>query len=140
MGVLFVIGGISGTMVLRGTGSSLALAAVGVVMVIIGVIQAASGGGGSAQSEYAAMQEADAERDREQMEEYERTKARMAKALAEQPIPEEVNPLIKQTPGAQKQIDELIQRTKGHLDTAQLRSLVTETAQRLHDEHEQSQG
>jgi hypothetical protein len=49
IGIFFIIGGLSGTMVLRGTQSSGALAAVGVGLVIWGVIQMATGKSGGEQ-------------------------------------------------------------------------------------------
>jgi len=36
-GILFIIGGLSGELVLRGTNSSLALTGVGVVLLILGI-------------------------------------------------------------------------------------------------------
>ena len=39
LGVIFILGGLSGKLVLIGTSSGLALAAVGVVMLIWGVVQ-----------------------------------------------------------------------------------------------------
>lgn len=134
-GVLFIIGGASGSLVLRGTGSSGALALVGVVMLVIGVVQLASGGNQPGPSEGFA----DVERDREQMEEYERTKARIAEAQRQQPISEEAKALIAKTPGADAEIKELVKRTKDHLTTEQVRALVLETAQRLHADHRRKQ-
>ena len=46
VGVLFIIGGLSGTMALRGTHSPIALAVVGAGMAIYGIIQLTSGGTG----------------------------------------------------------------------------------------------
>ena len=42
MGVLFLIGGLSGGMVLRGTNSGGALAIVGVVMIVLGFVRMAN--------------------------------------------------------------------------------------------------
>ena len=42
MGMLFVAGGLSGTMALRGTGSSIGLAVVGACMVIWGIVSLSS--------------------------------------------------------------------------------------------------
>jgi hypothetical protein len=42
VGVIFIIGGLSGSLALRGTGSPIALAVVGVALVIWGIIQASS--------------------------------------------------------------------------------------------------
>ena len=43
-GAVCIVGGISGTLALRGTGSPIALAVVGVVFAILGVFQLSSGG------------------------------------------------------------------------------------------------
>lgn len=40
-GLIFIVGGLSGHLVLRGTGSSVALAAVGGVLLLIGIVQVA---------------------------------------------------------------------------------------------------
>src|SRR3954470_4421447 len=115
MGVLFVIGGLSGGLVLRGTGSSGALAVVGLVMIVIGFVQVAngqSGGGGGGGNERVSFE--DPERDREMMAEYERAKAANAAKSGQVALPAEIAALIASTPGAQKEIDGLLQRTKGH--------------------------
>ena len=41
-GIIFIVGGLSGAAALRGTGSPLALAAVGLVFLIIGFVQLGS--------------------------------------------------------------------------------------------------
>jgi predicted homoserine dehydrogenase-like protein len=130
IGVLFLIGGLSGSLVLRGTGSSGALALVGLVMIVIGVIQVGNGNQGQASESFQ-----DTERDQEQMEEYQRAKAENARKSGKLVLPDEVATLIGNTPGAAAQIDEVVSRTKGHLDAAQTQELVRETAKRLHDEH-----
>jgi hypothetical protein len=43
VGIIFIIGGLSGTLALKGTGSPLALSAVGVVLCIWGFIQMSQG-------------------------------------------------------------------------------------------------
>ena len=45
IGIVFIIGGLSGGLVLRGTGSGGALAVVGVGLVIWGIVKMAKGGG-----------------------------------------------------------------------------------------------
>ena len=137
-GVLFLIGGLSGGLVLRGTGSSGALAVVGVVMIVIGIVQVSSGSNSGAGSGSDVSFE-DPERDREQMEEYERAKAANA-ARSNQPVlPPEIAAMIAATPGAKAQIDEVLERTKGHLDAAQTQEMVINTAKKLHAEHRRSQ-
>ncbi len=39
IGVFFILGGLTGTMVLKGTGSSMGLAVFGVILVIWGIVQ-----------------------------------------------------------------------------------------------------
>ncbi len=48
-GIIFIIGGVSGHLVLRGTNSSFALVIVGIIMLILGIVQMASGGEDSVQ-------------------------------------------------------------------------------------------
>jgi hypothetical protein len=42
VGVLFLIGGLTGTLALRGTGSTIALAVLGAILIVVGLIQAPS--------------------------------------------------------------------------------------------------
>ena len=42
-GILFIIGGLSGSMALRGTGSTAGLAVVGAIFLVIGIAQVAKG-------------------------------------------------------------------------------------------------
>lgn len=135
-GVLFLIGGLSGGLVLRGTGSSGALALVGVVMIVIGVVQVSSGNGNnSGTSDGGSVNFSDPERDREQWEEYQRAKAANAARSNAPVLPPEIVAMIDSTPGAKAQIDEILARTKGHLDAAQTQEMVISTAKRLHDDH-----
>ena len=136
IGVLFLIGGLSGGMVLRGTGSSGALALVGVVMIVIGVVQVSSGSGGHTGG--TDVNFSDPERDREQMEEYERAKAANAARSNAPVLPAEITSMINSTPGAKAQIDDLLARTKGHLDAAQTQEMVINTAKRLQADHRRS--
>jgi 4-hydroxybenzoate polyprenyltransferase len=43
VGILFIIGGLSGALALRGTGSPIALAVLGVVLLIVGFVQVSGG-------------------------------------------------------------------------------------------------
>lgn len=47
IGIVFIVGGLSGGLVLRGTGSGGALAVVGVILIVVGIVRLAKGGGGS---------------------------------------------------------------------------------------------
>lgn len=137
IGVLFVIGGLSGGMVLRGTKSSGGLAVVGLVMIVFGVVQVSSKGGSNAGSE--AVNFADPERDREQWEEYQRSKAALANKSGEPALTPEVRALIAATPGAAAQINEVLQRTKGHLDAEQTQEMVLNTAKQLAADYRRKQ-
>jgi hypothetical protein len=120
-GIICIIGGLSGTLVLRGTGSGLALACVGVVFVVIGFARMSAGGSDDYRSE---PSEADRERDAEQWAEYERSKAVLARK-------EELQTLLDATPGAQETVAELMERTKGHLSGDEQLNLALETARRM---------
>lgn len=82
-GVLFILGGLSGAMVLRGTGSSGALVVVGIIFVVLGIAKSAAQGGdlGGGKSE------ADLERDEEMLDEYRRATAMSATSEAAEPRP-----------------------------------------------------
>lgn len=45
IGIVFIIGGLSGQLALIGTNSGLALAGVGAVILVMGIVQAVRGGG-----------------------------------------------------------------------------------------------
>lgn len=153
-GVLFLIGGLSGSLVLRGTGSSGALALIGVVLLVMGVVslnkQDGHGGYAAEPSEY------DRERDAEQWAEYQRSRAKQAaEAQAEQKVweqlqaeeeaarPWEPDPddprtqrlqaIFLTTPGAREQVWELMERTKTQLDADAQLNLALETARRVRD-------
>lgn len=139
-GVLFLIGGLSGSLVLRGTGSSGALALVGVVMIVVGVVQVSSGNGANTgSSDGGSVNFSDPERDREQWEEYQRAKAANAARSNAPALPPEIVAMISSTPGAKAQIDELLARTRGHLDARQTEEMVISTAKRLHADHRRNQ-
>jgi len=137
-GVLFLIGGLSGSLVLRGTGSSGALALVGVVMIVVGVVQVSSGANAGS-SDGGSVNFSDPERDREQWEEYQRAKAANAARSNAPVLPPEITAMINSTPGAKAQIDELLTRTRGHLDARQTEEMVISTAKRLHADHRRNQ-
>ncbi len=154
-GVLFLIGGLSGSLVLRGTSSSGALALVGVVLLVIGVVslgKQSDGAGGYA----AEPSEYDRERDAEQWAEYQRVRAEQAKqAQAEakvwadlqaeeeaarpwepdpnDPRTQRLNAIFLTTPGAREQVGEVIERTRHHLDADAQLNLALETARRVRD-------
>ena len=137
---MFLIGGLSGSLVLRGTGSSGALAVVGVVMIIVGAVQMASRSGGSLDGAAdGGMSFSDPERDQEQWEEYQRSKAALAARSAAPALPPEIEAMIASTPGARAQIDDLLNRTRGHLEPAQTQQVVIDTAKRLHADHRRAQ-
>jgi hypothetical protein len=46
IGIVFVIGGLSGSLVMRGTGSGGALAVLGVILIVLGIFKMAKGSGG----------------------------------------------------------------------------------------------
>jgi hypothetical protein len=52
VGVLFIIGGLSGTLALRGTGSTIALAVLGAILLVVGIVQVSSGNKGSKSKRY----------------------------------------------------------------------------------------
>jgi len=153
-GVLFLIGGLSGSLVLRGTGSGGALALVGVVLLVMGVVsmgkQDGSGGYATEPSEY------DRERDAEQWAEYQRARAKQAaEAQVEQqqweqlqaeeeaarpwepdpadPRTQRLHAIFLTTPGAREQVSEVMERTRSHLDADAQLNLALETARRVRD-------
>ena len=138
-GALFVFSGLSGGMVLRGTGSSGALALVGVVMIVIGVIQAAIKSGANSGSEGGSVNFSDPERDQEQWAEYQRSKTALASKSGHPALPADITALIAATPGAAAEIKEVLDRTKGHLDAAQTQEMVAATAKRLAADHRRRQ-
>lgn len=58
-GALFIIGGASGQLVLRGTNSSIALVIVGIILVIIGIVQMTSNGEDNADAEISSLKPQD---------------------------------------------------------------------------------
>jgi hypothetical protein len=165
IGGLFLFGGLSGGMVLRGTGSSGALALVGLVMMVIGFISL-SKGGNSGDGFEATPSEADRERDAEQWAVYQRVRAEQAAAAAQaeqeaeaqaegayddedyddeaqedeqeldlpadDPRRQRLEALLLMTPGAREQIEDLLQRTSGHLSEDEQLNVALDTARRLH--------
>jgi hypothetical protein len=153
-GVLFLIGGLSGTVALRGTGSSGALAVVGIILIIFGAISLGKDNGGSDYS--AEPTEADRERDAEQWAEYQRVRAEQAREqqaearaqAAEEAAEELARPwapdpndprtqrleaIFMMHPAARDQVDEVISRTRQHLDPDAQLNLALETARRVRD-------
>jgi hypothetical protein len=124
IGILFILGGLSGTLVLRGTGSGLALAFLGVVYLIIGIARMSAGSDGYR----AEPSEADRERDAEQWAEYERAKAKLA---ARETQKRELEALLAATPAAKQTVDEVVERTKKHLSEDEQLALAIETAKRV---------
>lgn len=130
-----VLAGGSGAFVLRGTGSSGLLALLGAVLFVVGLLQAGATAGGGGPSEGGFV---DADRDAEQMEEYERSKrelaAKNAKALAAKKA-KETSDLIAATPGAQERIDAILSAA-GALTQKQAAELRADLAKRLHAEQQ----
>jgi hypothetical protein len=138
IGVFFVIGGLSGSLVLRGTGSSGALAVVGLVLIVLGVVQL--GRGPSTQtSAHVESALADRERDEEQWAEYRRARDAVAArtqqheqqqaALAEKRA--ELDRLLQAAPHARPPVDALLERTKSVLDPTERLDVALETARRI---------
>jgi hypothetical protein len=122
-GVFCIIGGLTGTLVLRGTGSSFALVLAGIVFVIIGFARMNG-------SEHGARPtQDDVERDEAQWAEYQQAKLKNFKNSA-------LQQLIDATPGAQATVQELMERTKAHLSGEEQLDLALETAKRLYAEQQ----
>lgn len=144
MGVVMVLGGLSGTLVLRGTGSSGLLALLGVVLFVVGLMQLGANAGGETSS---SADFSDPERDAEQWAEYERSKRAVAEKIAAakakataaaRPIEDQTtSDLIAATPGAKERIDAIV-AAAGSLTAEQILALRADLAQRLHAEQHAS--
>ncbi len=73
------------------------------------------------------------------MEEYQRAKAENARKAGQIALNDEVKALFAKTPGAEAEIKEVLQRTKGHLDAAQTNEMLLETAKRLNADYRRKQ-
>lgn len=138
VGIMFVIGGVSGSLVLRGTNSGGALAVVGLVLIVVGVVQLGSGAP-IARSQYLESLEADRERDAEQWAEYRRTMDAAAArtqqheqqqaALSEKRA--ELNRLLQAAPHTRPEVDALLERTQSVLSPTERLDVALETARRI---------
>lgn len=131
MGVLFIVGGLSGSFVLKGTNSGGALALVGGVLLVIGIVSlsGAQSAGGATQDEL------EHDRAEDQWAEYQRAKQAAAAKQKQAAKVETLTKLVEATPGADAEIAQLLEKTKDHLDPRQQLALAIETAQRLNAAH-----
>jgi hypothetical protein len=130
--IIFIVGGLSGTLVLRGTGSSLALVAIGVVLLIVRLAQANENNG---EGEVVTADDLEQERENDQWAEYQRSRAAMiARQQTAQDAQAQLDALLDETPGARAQVADLLERTKPHLNEGEQLNLALETARRLHAE------
>ncbi|MBL8957631.1 MAG: hypothetical protein JNK82_43050 [Myxococcaceae bacterium] len=159
MGALFMMGGLSGSFVLKGTGSSGALALVGLVMLVIGIISVgkAREGGDQFESSLAAQPtEYERERDAEQMAEYRKARLEQAKKaqaaeqararvaateeLARPWAPDPSDPRAQRleaiylvAPAAREHVAQVLGAARAHLDADAQLNLALETARRVRD-------
>jgi hypothetical protein len=126
-GIVMIVGGLSGSLVLRGTGSSGALVLLGIVVLIIGFVRLSGGGGEQGMTPSAD----DLQRDQEQWEDYQRSKVKLARQ-------QQLKELLARTPGAKQTVDELMDKTAGHLSGEEQLALALQTASRLNAEHNAS--
>lgn len=134
IGLAFVVGGLSGSLVLRGSNSSLALVVLGLVMIAVQAsivfLRLVTGTTGPTRSTALEQLVADRERDAEQYAEYLRARdALVEKNLALQRH-RELERLFASAPSARAEVEALLARVGAGLSTEQRHALAVDVAQR----------
>jgi hypothetical protein len=125
-GLLFLVSGLMGTHVLRGTNSSGALVVVGLILMVVGTLSVASRVNEGAQDGITA----DDERDAEQYAEYVRARDALAKKTLEVKRKEELERLLAEAPHARAQVDAVLSRAGDGLSDVQRHALAVDLARR----------
>lgn len=129
-GVLFLISGLMGTHVLRGTNSSGALVVVGLILLVLGTLSVASRVNEGAGESTAA----DDERDAEQYAEYVRARDALAKKNLEARRKAELERLLAEAPHARARVEAVLARAGDGLTDVQRHALAVDLARRAaHD-------